>query len=369
MDRETIFRATLDKYLEPVEQYRRDPSVNEIMINGPYEVYVERRGKIELTKASFEDPESLASIARNLAQYTNKRITETTARFDSRLPDGSRIHVVMPRCSRNGLCISIRKFSKSGFSVEGLVESGSITPEVKEYLEIVVELERNLIVSGGTGSGKTSFLNALSLKIPASERIIVIEDTSELQLKQPHVLNFETAGPDRYGNGAVTIRDLFHSALRMRPDRIVIGECRGGEALDLIQAMTSGHGGSMSTLHANSGADALNRLETMALMSGIGIPLMALRSQVASAIDVLVQLMRLADGSRVVTEISEVAGLSSQDRYEINTVFEHVENRNKLENSYSGLQGTGNLSIFSEDVKRKGLLSKVAMTRRIFNAF
>lgn len=366
MNRELIFRATLDRYLEPVAQFRRDPGVTEIMINGPNEVYIERGGRLELTGVRFDDAESLASLARNLAQYTNKRITDTTARFDSRLPDGSRVHVLLPRVSRKGLCISIRKFSRSGFSLEGLAESGSISPEVKEYLEIMVELECNFIISGGTGSGKTSFLNAISLKIPVNQRILVLEDTSELQLQQPHVLCFETAAPNRYGQGAVTIRDLFHSALRMRPDRIVIGECRGGEALDLIQAMTSGHAGSMSTLHANTPADALNRLETMALMSGVEIPLNALRGQVASAIDVVVQLTRLTDGRRMVTGISEVNGLNAQDRYQLNPMFEFSAPRDKAETQGARLEWTGNRSVFSRSLREKGLTGSVVLNRGLF---
>jgi len=366
MDRERIFRATLDKYLAPVEQFRQDPTVTEIMINGPSEVYVERHGRVELTDAKFEGAESILSIARNLAQYTNKRITETTARFDSRLPDGSRVHVLLPRVSRKGLCISIRKFSRSGFTLEGMVTSGSLAPEAKEYLEIMVKLERNFIISGGTGSGKTSFLNAISLKIPPDQRIIVIEDTSELQLKQPHVLSFETAGPDRYGQGAITIGDLFHSALRMRPDRIIIGECRGGEALDLIQAMTSGHGGSMSTLHANNATDALSRLETMALSSGTQLPLSALRPQVASAIDVVVQLTRLANGKRVVSEVSEVNGLDVHDRYQVNSIFEYVETTAKSEVRVGRLEATGKTSVFTKELRNKGLIPMVSLTKRIF---
>jgi pilus assembly protein CpaF len=363
MTREEIFQATTDTYLAPVDQFRQDQTVTEIMINGPDEVYIERNGRLELTDVKFHDPELLQAIARNLAQYTNKRITPTTSRFDSRLPDGSRVHVMMPRCSsQKGLCISIRKFVKSGFSLEGMVAAGSLTPEIQEYLEIIVALERNIIVSGGTGTGKTSFLNALSQKIPSSERIIVIEDTSELKLQQPHVLSFETAAPDRHGDGAVTIRDLFHSALRMRPDRIVIGECRGGEALDLVQAMTSGHGGSMSTLHADAPADALSRLETMALMSGVNLPLGALRPQIASAIDVVVQLTRTAEGRRVVTEISETHNeLSASGDYKLNPVFirhaTHGETR---------LQHTGRQSIFAGETAVHDVTSRVRLTRTLF---
>jgi len=367
MHRDQIFQATLDRYLEPVSQYRNDNAVTEIMINGPDEVYVERHGKLELTRASFDDAGTLLAMARNVAQFAGKRITDSTSRFDSRLPDGSRVHVIMPRCSRKGLCISIRKFSRSGFSLEGLVDSRSLTPEVKEYLEIVVELERNIIVSGGTGTGKTSFLNALSLKIPSTERIIVIEDIAELQLKQPHVLSFETVAADRHGQGGVTIRDLFHSALRMRPDRIVIGECRGGEALDLIQAMTSGHGGSMSTLHADGPVEALNRLETMALMSGVGLPLGALRSQIASAIGVVIQLARSGDGSRIVTEISEVRDvLSDKGEYQLIPIFEQVSKPGKEQRPVARLQRTGESSIFAQAVRSSGLWQKVSLTKVIF---
>jgi pilus assembly protein CpaF len=363
MERKEVFRATIAHFLAPVREYLDDPTVSEVMINGPYEVYVERGGRLTLTSAQFEDEEALLSAARNIAQFTNKRVTAETARFDSRLPDGSRVHVVMPRCSQKGLCIAIRKFSKASFTLEGLVERGAFSEQVKEYIEIVVELEKNLVVSGGTGTGKTSLLNAISGKIPPTERIIVIEDSSELQLQQPHVLAFETAMPDRHGRGAVTIRDLFHSALRMRPDRIVIGECRGGEALDLIQAMTSGHGGSMSTLHANSTADALNRLETMALMSGIEMPLTALRAQVASAIDVVVQLTRLNDGRRVLTEVAEVARLSQSGQYQVTNVFEFLVDG---DNSAGTTAWTGAKSAFSRDVIQKGLAEHVILTRDIF---
>ena len=367
MDREAVFQVTLNKFLQPVASYIEDNTVSEIMINGPHEVYIERAGRIEKTEVSFDDEELLLAAARNIAQYTNKRVTPQTSRFDSRLPDGSRVHVVMPRCSRKGLCISIRKFSRKSFTLEGLVDGGSVSPEAKEYVEIIVDLERNIIVSGGTGSGKTSLLNAISAKIPETERIIVIEDSSELQLQQPHVLSFETAAADRHGQGAVSIRDLFHSALRMRPDRIVIGECRGGEALDLIQAMTSGHGGSMSTLHANTATDALNRLETMALMSGIDMPLNALRSQVSSAIDVVIQLNRLNDGRRVVTEISEVGTLTPENQYSVTRLFEMVEETEPGPGlPTTRLRWTGAPSAFSPFVREKGVTDKIRLTKKVF---
>lgn len=366
MERDEIFAVTIRRFLEPVREFLDDPTVSEVMINGPDEVYVERAGLVQKTDAQFEDEQALLAAAKNIAQFTNKRVTAETSRFDSRLPDGSRVHVVLPRCSQKGLCMAIRKFSKKSFTLEGLVERGAFGPDVMEYIEIVVELEKNLVVSGGTGSGKTSLLNAISGKIPSNERIIVIEDASELQLQQPHVLPFETRAADRHGKGAVTIRDLFHSALRMRPDRVVIGECRGGEALDLIQAMTSGHGGSMSTLHANSAADALNRLETMALMSGIEIPLMALRAQVASAIDVVVQLMRLADGRRVLTEVSEVGRLTPEHQYNVTRIFEFRDGIDAEGKPSGKVHWTGARSTFTNDVREKGLAHHVKLTREIF---
>jgi pilus assembly protein CpaF len=367
VDRNVLFDITLRKLLLPVAAYLDDPSVSEIMINGPKEiVYIEREGKIEETEVTFDDEELLYAAARNIAQYTNKRVDHLTARFDSRLPDGSRVHVVMPRCSGKGLCIAIRKFSKTSFTLEGLVERGTLSPQAAEYIELIVELEMNLIVSGGTGTGKTSFLNAVSGKIPRTERILVIEDSSELQLKQPHVLPFETVAADRHGQGAVSIRDLFHSALRMRPDRIIIGECRGGEALDLIQAMTSGHGGSMSTLHANTAADALHRLETMALMSGIELPLTALRAQVASAVDVVVQLNRMSDGRRMVTEISEVGVLSLANQYQVTPMFE-LDDRRNLRQPKLELVWTGTKSAFAKSLKEKGLKGRVKLTAPLFS--
>ncbi|MBI1353555.1 MAG: CpaF family protein [Acidobacteria bacterium] len=363
MHSDQIFAITIGHYLAPVAGLLADDHVNEIMINGPDEVYLERDGRLELTDIRFHDPLTLEEMARNFAQFTNKRIDAHTARFDSRLPDGSRVHVLMPRCSRKGLCISIRKFSPLGFSLEGMLESGSLTPAAKEYLETMVAIEANIMVSGGTGSGKTSFLNALSLKIPPSERIIVIEDTAELKLGQPHVLSLETAAADRKGRGAVTIRDLFHSALRMRPDRIIIGECRGGEALDLVQALTSGHGGSMSTLHANTGRDALSRLETMALMSGVNVPVGALRPQVAAAVDVVVQLIRLINGRRVVSEIVEVDDLLNGE-YQTIPIFER--SRSASGRGEWELCAAGRKSIFGAKVQAQGRHRELRHTAAIF---
>jgi len=368
MDREEIFRQTLRKFLGPVNEFLDDPTVSEIMINGTDEVYIERGGRLHPTGASYDDEEFLLSAARNIAQYTNKRIMDLTARIDSRLPDGSRVHIIMPRCSRKGLCISIRKFLKTSFSLEKMVEEGTLTPEAKEYLELIIDLEKNIIVSGGTGAGKTSLLNAMSSKIPSSERIIVIEDSSELQLQQQderrHVLYLEAAPANRHGQGGVGIRELFHSALRMRPDRIIIGECRGGEALDLIQALTSGHGGSMSTLHANSGRDAMNRLETMAMMSGVDVTPKALKNQIVSALHIIIQMSRHDSGRRVITEISEINGLDESDQYALTPIFSRRPAGE--DSSASELLWTNHPSKFGTELGESSLSWKAELTKHIF---
>lgn len=362
--REEIFRQTIENFLEPVRAFRLDPEVSEIMINGPFEVYVERRGEIVRTSARFEDADALIAMARNLAQYVNLRVSEFTSRFDSRLPDGSRVHVVMPRASRTGMSIAIRQFARTAMTLDGLVDNRTLTPEVLEYLRLAVEMRLNLLVSGGTGTGKTSFLNALSTCIPESTRILVIEDVSELKLQQPHLLRFEAVAADNKGRGAVSVRELFHSALRMRPDRIVIGECRGAEALDLIQAMTSGHEGSMSTLHASKPSDALRRLETMALMSGVEIPLSPLRQQISSAIHIVVQLDRI-EGRRVVTAIAEVGDvLDLHSNYVMQDMFEL---RRPLGGGAALLQHTGHKSLFARVLHEKGLGGRVTLTQKVFN--
>jgi len=362
VDRRQIFQETLDGYFSPVAQYRTDPAVSEIMINGPDEVYIERNGLLELTSVKF-DPHDLMALTRNLAQYVNVTLDSLTPFFDSRLPDGSRVHVALPKNSRRGVCIAIRQFAPASFSLQGLVRIEAITSAVKEYLELMVMLEQNIIVSGGTGTGKTSFLNALSGAIPSSDRILVIEDVSELQLSQPHVLRFEASEADERGKGAVSVRDLFRSALRMRPDRIIIGECRGGEALDLIQAMTSGHGGSMSTLHASRTEDALRRLETMVLMSGIELTLAAVRAQVASAIQIIVQLSRTADGKRAVTTIAEVGPLTEHLHYSMQEIFKRRTLPGELGDA---LQYTGASSQHSGLLRDKRMTEKAVLTKELF---
>lgn len=353
--------------LAPIVSFLDDPSISEIMINGHREIRIERGGQIFSTDAYFASAEHLAAAVRNVAQFVGKRITADTSRFDARLPDGSRVHVVLPPASRQGVCVSIRKFQQSRMNFDALVQMGALTEETREFIELCVLTQRNMVIAGGTGTGKTSLLNVMSGMIQTDHRILVIEDTTELALRQDHVLYFETKPPDRQGRGAVTIRDLFHSSLRMRPDRIIVGECRGGEALDLIQAMTSGHGGSMTTLHANSPADALNRLETMALMSGIEMPLVALRSQVASAIDVVVQLGRFHDGSRRVLEIAEVCGLDDAGRYRVNGLYSfRFRGKSPGGGVIGELERTGSLPTFGSEVEKNGYSDRVHLTAGLF---
>jgi len=300
-------------FLAPVKAYLEDDSVSEVLINGPSQVYVERRGKLEEVPERFVSESALRAAATNIAKSVGRMLDEAHPRLDARLPDGSRVHAVIPPLSRLGTVIAIRKFKKDTLTIDKMLEFGSLDESMRKLLRALVLLHKNVIVSGATSSGKTSVLNALSSFIPDGDRVLVIEDATELQLQQRHIVPFETRKADKNGQGEVTIRDLIHSALRLRPDRIVIGEIRGGEALDLLQALNTGHAGSMSTIHANSPLDCLRRIETCALLSGIDIPLSALRSQVASAIDVVVHTARLSDGSRKIVSVAEVQPLESGD--------------------------------------------------------
>ncbi len=356
---EEIFEQTILHFLEPVGEFLRDPDVTEIMINGPEEIYVERRGAIELTDARFSSQQALEAAVRNVLQYVGKRLMPERPMIDARLPDGSRVHVATPPCSRRGTVVTIRKFSHEAFDMDYLVSVGTLTELARDFLHLCLVTEKNLLVSGGTSSGKTSLLNVLSSYIPADRRIVVIEESSELQLQQPHVIGLESRAPDRYGRGEVTIRELFKHSLRMRPDRVIVGEVRGGEALDMIQAMTSGHAGSMTTLHADSPADALNRLETMALMSNVEIPLAAMRAQIASAIHVIVQMMRFADGSRRVVQISQVLALDDAGRYRVEDLFALHLPKGESNLAKSELQWTGKKIIFRDEVAVQAAAGKL----------
>jgi pilus assembly protein CpaF len=317
-----VFEQTLYGFLQPVRQYLDDPSVTEILINGPSQVYVERRGRLERVPVSFDSREAVLTALRNAAQFVGKHIDERHPILEARLPDGSRLQAAIAPVAPDGPYVAIRRFSAEVFELETLVERGSLSQPAAELLRAVVRAKQNVIVAGGTGSGKTSMLNALTRFVPEYERIAVIEDSKEVQVQRPHVVYLEARPPDLDGAGAVSIRELFRTSLRLRPDRIVIGEIRGGEALDIIQAMVSGHGGCMGTLHATYPRDTLTRLETMALMSDVELPLAALRLQIASGVNVIVQMSRSADGSRKVTHVSEVAGFDlSTNRYELVDLF------------------------------------------------
>ena len=368
MAKASIFETTVAHFLKPIMPFMDDPSVSEIMINSPTEIYVERNGQLELTEASFEDDESLLAAVNNVLQYTGKRLTDEHPLIDSRLPDGSRVHVILAPLCRTSTCMTIRKFAKIMFDADHLVELGSWTAEAMEYVKLCVLAEKNILVAGGTSSGKTCLLNVLSGFIPNHQRIVVIEDSAELELQQHHVIPLEARGADRWGRGAVTITDLFHSSLRLRPDRIIIGEVRGGEALDMIQAMTSGHAGSMSTLHANMAADALSRLETLALMSSVELPLYALRSQIASGIDVIILVTRFNDGRRGLTQISEVLPLGDDGKYRLQDMF-----RYELGEGAEGRRGIGALawqnvkSSFRDEPKVRVLRDMWDLTQMIFS--
>ena len=310
-DRERLVEELISEILGlgPIEPLLKDPSVTEVMVNGPDSIYIERKGRLQKTDVRFRNTEHLMHIIDRIVTAVGRRVDESSPMVDARLADGSRVNVIIPPLSLIGPCVTIRKFSKDVLTVDKMIEFGSFDQRMAEFLEDCVKGRLNIVVSGGTGSGKTTLLNVLSSYVPATERIVTLEDSAELQLKQDHVVTLETRPPNIEGEGEVTMRDLVRNALRMRPDRIIVGECRTGEALDMLQAMNTGHDGSMTTAHANCARDALSRLETMVLMSGMELPLRAIRSQIASAVDIIVQIARLRDGSRKIINIAEVTGM------------------------------------------------------------
>jgi len=310
-ERERLFEGIVAEILGfgPIEILLSDESVSEIMVNGPDKVFVERKGKLTLTNVTFENNEHVMKVIDRIVSPLGRRIDESSPYVDARLPDGSRVNAIVPPLALNGPTLTIRKFEKDPLTIDDLVRFGSMSNETAEFLKACVKSRLNIIVSGGTGSGKTTLLNVLSSFIPGDERIITVENAAELQLRQEHVVTLESRPPNIEGKGEVTIQDLVINTLRMRPDRVVVGECRGGETLDMLQAMNTGHDGSLTTAHANTPRDMLSRLETMCLMSGMDLPVRAIREQVASAIDLIIQQQRLRDGTRRVINITEVQGM------------------------------------------------------------
>ena len=304
---EDVFNESMR--LGPLEELLADDSVSEIMVNGPEKVYVERNGKLQLSDCQFADDASVMAVIERIVAPLGRRIDESQPYVDARLSDGSRVNAIIAPLALSGPTITIRKFAKKALTPGDFIRFGTWTKNAAEFMRLCVILRKNIIVAGGTGSGKTTLLNLLSGFIPASERIVTVEDAAELRLQQPHVVRLEARPPNIEGKGAVPIRDLVKNCLRMRPDRIIVGECRGGEALDMLQAMNTGHDGSLTTVHANSPRDVISRLETMVLMSGMELPSRAIREQIASAVDIIIHESRLSDGSRKVTSITEVTGL------------------------------------------------------------
>ncbi len=293
----------------PIGPYLRDPTVTEVMVNGPNQVYIERKGKLLLTETQYRDAAHVMHAVENIILPLGRKVDRTQPLVDARLPDGSRVNAIIPPCCLNGPTVTIRKFPAKRLTVDDLIGFGSMTPPIAEFLKACVMARLNIVVSGGTGSGKTTLLNVISSFIPEDERICTVEDAAEMQLAQPHVVRMETAPALPDGTGLVTIRDLVRNSLRMRPERVVVGEVRGGEALDMLQAMNTGHDGSLTTVHANSPRDAIARLETLVLMAGFDLPLKVVRSQIAAAVNLIVQQERLKDGSRKVTRVTEVQGM------------------------------------------------------------
>jgi pilus assembly protein CpaF len=369
METKEIYTETIRHFLHPVLPLLEDPSVTEILINGYETVYFERDGRLSRSELKFPSAGMLMAAARNIAEFTGRSIDDDNHSMDARLPDGSRVHVIVPPSARNGCCISIRKFKRSTFNLDSLVETGSMSDEAREFLGLLVLLHKNTVIAGGTGSGKTSLLNALSAEIPDYERIVVIEDSSELQLHQPHTVYLEAqpARPD--GTGRVSIRDLFVDSLRMRPDRIVVGEIRRGEALDLVQSMISGHAGSLTTVHATTAYDAAIRLETLSMMSDVALPAHVARMQVASAIQIVVQIGRFLDGSRKIRAISECLGLDDSGNYRFQDLYRFEA---KGLDANGRLQGemlpTGVVPTFSEEAAQMGYEDRVKLTQKLFAA-
>jgi pilus assembly protein CpaF len=357
MERERLIDEVLDETFGfgPLEALLKDPTISDILVNGPHNVFVERRGKLEKTDVKFRDNEHLLQIIDRIVSKIGRRVDETSPMVDARLPDGSRVNAIIPPLALDGPSMSVRRFGANPLKLEDLLNYKAFTPEMAMLLEAAIKARLNIIVSGGTGCGKTTLLNTLSSFIPSDERIITIEDAAELQLQQEHVVRLETRPPNIEGKGQVTTRDLVRNALRMRPERIIIGECRGAEALDMLQAMNTGHAGSMTTLHANSSRDAQARLETMIMMAGMELPVKAMRQQISSAVDLIVQANRLQGGPRKVTCICEVMNME-QDIIIMQDIFRYRQlGIDQNGRAFGQFEATGVRPSFMQRLEASGL--------------
>jgi pilus assembly protein CpaF len=362
-----IYQRSTRYFLSPILPLLEDPAVTEVLINGPDQIYYESAGRLQLSGLRFADAALLQSAVMNIAEYVDRPLGDGHPTMDARLPDGSRVHVILPPCSRQGICVSIRKFLKATFDLDLLVRRGSLSAAAAEFLEVAVLLHKNIVVAGGTGTGKTSMLNALSAKIPEHERIVVIEDSSELQLHQPHTVYLEAQPPRPDGKGGVTIRDLFVNSLRMRPDRIVVGEVRRGEALDLVQSMISGHAGSLTTVHAVNPHATAARLEMLSMMSDVALPAHVARSQVSQALNLVVQLVRHDDGSRRIASISELMGLGGDGDYQIRDLFRfQAAGRDAQRRLLGELRATGERPTFASEPYEHGFEDHIRLTSGLF---
>ncbi len=349
---ESVFQNAIKNFLAPIAPFLDDEKVSEVMINGPNDIWIEVGGKIQRAQASFADEDSLRAAVNNIAQSVGRRINDDEPRLDARLPNGYRIHAVIPPCARNGTTVAIRKFAKVQMTFKDYIRLGAMTADAAQFLDICMKLGKNILVSGGTGSGKTTLLSVLCNRIPTGQRVIVIEDSSELQMSYEHVVFFETRMPDEMGKGEVSIRDLLKSSLRLRPDRIIVGEVRGVEALELIQAMNTGHKGCLGTIHANSASDALVRLEALAQGGDGQLSERALRQQVASAIDLVVQISRYSDGSRRLASIHEVLGFQADGTYHSEPIYQMGRLLKTAEGRLQGqIQPTGTLPSFVDEIE------------------
>ena len=361
VDRELLVLEMADEVLGlgPLQNLLRDDDVSEIMVVDPQTIYIEKAGRISLTKLRFTDDESCRSVIERIVTPLGRRIDESTPLVDARLKDGSRVNAVIPPLAVRGPCITIRKFAKDGIGLDELTSFQSMSPPMARFLERSVRARKNIVISGGTGSGKTTLLNALSGAIPSDERIVTIEDAAELRLGQPHVVALESKPPNLEGKGAYNIRDLVKNALRMRPDRIVVGECRSSEAIDMLQAMNTGHEGSMTTTHANSPVEAVKRIETLCLMAGLDLPSRAIREQIVTSIDLVVQQARFSDGSRRVTAITEIAGLEDNGELVLHDIFSFSQTGIGEQGKVFGFfRSTGYLPSFLDDFMALGLASE-----------